>query len=224
MKDTHRIVPSILAANFACLEQEIQRVINAGASILHLDIMDGHFVPNISFGPSMVRCVNALSTVTLDTHLMITNPEKYIEAFKEAGSDILTFHIEVSTDPQALAAKIRKLGMKAGITLNPETPVDQLEPILPHVDLALVMSVHPGFGGQKFIESSLAKVAYLKEMKHRHKLDLIIEIDGGIDHSTVDAANHAGAEYFVTGSAIFGNGSIEQNYKLLSDKILESHE
>lgn len=213
------LLPSILSANFAHLEDDIRRVESAGARMLHVDIMDGHFVPNISFGPSMVKTVDSFCQLPLDVHLMIENPDKYLETFRNAGADILTVHVEVSSDLHRTISAIKDLGMKAGVSLNPATPVTAIEHILPTVDLVLVMSVNPGFGGQKFIEGSVSKILQLTRMLEEKKLTPIIEVDGGIDASTIQRVVAAGAEYLVAGNAVFGNGNIESNFKQLEELI-----
>ncbi|MEW5799611.1 MAG: ribulose-phosphate 3-epimerase [Bacteroidota bacterium] len=213
------LLPSILSANFAHLEEDIRRVESAGARMLHIDIMDGHFVPNISFGPSMVKTVNSFCSLPLDVHLMIENPDKYLETFRNAGADILTVHIEVCPDIFRTVSAIKDLGMKAGVGLNPATPLTTIEKILPLVDLVLVMSVNPGFGGQKFIEESVIKIQRLAAMLKVKNLAPIIEVDGGIDAQTIKKAITAGAEYLVAGNAVFGNGNIESNFKHLEEQI-----
>ncbi len=213
------ILPSILAANFAHLEDDINRVTKAGAQMLHLDIMDGNFVPNISFGPDIVKKINSFSHLALDTHLMIRDPDKYLEVFKAAGSDILTVHVETCVHLHRTLSRIKELGMKAGVAINPATPLSSISEILPFVDLVLIMSVNPGFGGQKFIESSLTKIRAVKELAMEKKSDFIIEVDGGIDATTISSAKKAGATYFVAGNAIFGNDDIENNFQQLQHKI-----
>ena len=213
------LLPSILAANFAHLEDDIRRVESAGARMLHVDIMDGHFVPNISFGPSMVKTVDSFCTLPLDVHLMIENPEKYLQTFRNAGADILTVHVEVCNDLPRILSAIKDLGMKAGVSLNPATPLLAIEKILPLVDLVLIMSVNPGFGGQKFIEGSISKIQQLAASLKAKNLTPIIEVDGGIDATTIKKVVTAGAEYLVAGNAVFGNGTIESNFKHLEEQI-----
>jgi ribulose-phosphate 3-epimerase len=196
-----RIAPSVLSADFARLKDEIQRIEAAGAEILHLDVMDGHFVPNISFGVPVIEKLRPISKLFFDTHLMITDPVKYAEPFAKAGSDLLTFHIEVAPDPMAVADHVRSVGVRVGVTLNPGTPVSALRPVIGAVDLVLVMSVWPGFGGQKFIESSLDK---LRELRTLLRADQRLEIDGGIGRPTIKSVVRAGADTLVAGSAIFG--------------------
>ncbi len=196
-----RMAPSILSADFGRLGEEIARIESAGTEILHLDVMDGHFVPNISFGIPVVEKLRPRSKLYFDTHLMITDPLKYAEPFVEAGSDLLTFHIEVAEDPVKCVEHIRALGADVGVTLNPGTPVDALDPVIDRVDMVLVMSVWPGFGGQEFITDSLDRV---RAIKSRLRPDQRLEIDGGIGPETIADAASAGADTFVAGSAIFG--------------------
>ncbi|HPD29871.1 MAG TPA: ribulose-phosphate 3-epimerase [Phycisphaerae bacterium] len=196
-----RMAPSLLSADFARLKDEIQAIEAAGAEVLHLDVMDGHFVPNISFGVPVIEKLRPVSKLFFDTHLMISDPVRYAEAFAKAGSDLLTFHIEVAPEPMAIADHIRSTGARAGITLNPDTPASALRPVIGAMDLVLVMSVWPGFGGQQFIESSLDK---LRELRKLLRPDQRLEIDGGIGPLTVQLAVQAGADTLVAGSAIFG--------------------
>lgn len=196
-----RVAPSLLAADFARLAEEVGRIEAGGAEILHLDVMDGHFVPNISFGVPVIEKLRPASKLFFDTHLMITEPLRYAEAFVKAGCDLLTFHIEVTDRPLEVIEHIRGLGARVGVTLNPGTDVAALEPVLAEVDLVLVMSVWPGFGGQKFIPSALDK---LRALKPRLRPDQRLEVDGGIARDTVAAVVQAGADTLVAGSAVFG--------------------
>lgn len=196
-----RMAPSLLSADFARLKDEIQAIEAAGAEILHLDVMDGHFVPNISFGVPVIEKLRPISKLFFDTHLMISDPVKYAEPFAKAGCDLLTFHIEVAPEPMAVADRIGSLGVRVGVTLNPDTPASALHPVIGAVDLVLIMSVWPGFGGQKFIESSLEK---LRELRALLRPDQRLEIDGGIGRSTIESVVRAGADTLVAGSAIFG--------------------
>ncbi len=209
------ICPSLLSADFSALGDDIRRAEAAGAQIFHLDIMDGHFVPNISFGPGIVKTIDGITSKTLDTHLMIENPDQYLERFKEAGADILTVHVEACTHLHRTLSRIKELGMRAGVSLNPSTPLSTVEEILPLADLVLIMSVNPGFGGQKFIESSVQKISNLSRMITDRGLSTIIEVDGGIDERTISRAYTAGARYLVAGNAIFGDRKIESNYQTL---------
>lgn len=213
------ILPSLLSADFTALGRDIAAVTEAGATILHLDIMDGHFVPNISFGPGMVKAIDRISNLTLDTHLMVSDPDAMLEPFRDAGADILTVHVEACTHLHRTLSRIRELGMKAGVSLNPATPLSSVTEVLPYVDLVLVMSVNPGFGGQRYIPSSTEKVRRLAEEVRRRGLGLVIEVDGGIDRTTAAEAAGAGAQYLVAGNAVFGAGDIRTNYTTLQTLI-----
>jgi ribulose-phosphate 3-epimerase len=197
------ILPSLLACDFAHLEQEVSAVEAAGAPALHLDVMDGHFVPNISIGVPIVQAVRRITDLPLDVHLMISNPAEYVEPFRKAGADSLTIHVEAVKDPRPVLDKIRSLGASAGLALNPTTPLSATETSLPHCDLVLVMSVMPGFGGQEFEDVALTK---LRELSGRNNCDALLEVDGGVNAETAGACAEAGAELFVVGTAIFGDG------------------
>ena len=198
-----KIAPSVLAADFSKLEEEIKDCDRLGVDWLHLDIMDGHFVPNISFGPGLVKTIDRLTDKFLDVHLMISEPEKYFEPFASAGADLITFHIEVHPDPVAHANQLKATGIKTGISLNPPTDIDTVLPYLEHFDLLLVMSVNPGFGGQSFIESVLPKIEKAREQIDKHGLSTLIEIDGGIDENNAQRVVDAGVDILVIGSSFF---------------------
>ncbi len=199
------IAPSILSADFAHIGEEIKRMEKAGADWIHCDVMDGIFVPNITFGPKMIKDIRKLTDLVLDVHLMITEPIRYVEQFVTAGADYVTIHVEATDKVDETLDKIKKLGCKCGAVISPQTPVDALKSFISKCDLALVMSVHPGFGGQKFIESSLSKVKELRDMIDRINPNCILEIDGGITEENIGDVKRAGVEAIVAGSAIFGS-------------------
>ena len=204
-----KIAPSLLSANFVRLAEDISRIEAAGADWFHLDIMDGHFVPNLSFGPPVVAAIRKITKLPLDVHLMVTNPAELIEAFAAAGADWLTVHVETEPHLLRLVDRIRELGVRPAVALNPATPLGTLEEILSEVDMVLVMSVNPGFGGQKFIPSSLSKIRRLKEQLQNTDRSVIIEVDGGINQATALQVREAGADVLVAGSAVFGSDDLE---------------
>lgn len=205
------IAPSLLAADFSRLAEQIQMIEAGGADLLHLDVMDGHFVPNLTIGPVVVRGIEPVSELAFDVHLMITDPDKYAPMFAEAGADNITFHAESCEDMVATAKRIRELGVSVGVSVNPETPGEAIYEVLEEVDLVLVMSVHPGFGGQKFMPEVLDKV---KELRGRMRADQWLQIDGGVDKNTIGKAAAAGANCFVAGVAVF---RAEDPAKAISD-------
>ncbi|WP_203332594.1 ribulose-phosphate 3-epimerase [Planococcus beigongshangi] len=199
-----KIAPSILAADFSKLGEEVMEVEKAGADWIHIDVMDGHFVPNISFGAVVMDAIRPLTKLPFDVHLMIENADRYIEDFAKAGADYITVHVEASPHLHRSIQLIRSFGVKPGVVLNPHTPVESILPILEDIDLVLFMTVNPGFGGQKFISSVLPKVEQLSKIIKEKGLDVDIEIDGGINEETIADCVKAGANVFVAGSAIYG--------------------
>ena len=199
-----KIAPSILAADFARLGEEIHKVEAAGADMIHFDVMDGHFVPNISFGIPVMASLRKITKMPLDAHLMISEPERYVAAFVKAGADSISVHCEVCPDIPAMAKRIHDLGARASIGINPETDADRVLPFAEHLDMILVMSVHPGFGGQEFIPSALDKLRYIRRELKRRGLSIDVEIDGGVKLENIADVKAAGANVFVSGSGIFG--------------------
>ena len=199
-----RVAPSILSADLGRLAEEVREVEKGGADWIHVDVMDGRFVPNITLGPAMVKAIRRATALPVDVHLMIVEPEKYIEQFAEAGADVISVHIEASVHLQRTLAEIRRLGKRAGVVLNPHTPEEHLRYVLGDVDLVLVMSVNPGFGGQAFLPEALPKLAALRRMIDAAGLEIDLEVDGGVSPETARQVVDAGARVLVAGSAVFG--------------------
>lgn len=198
-----QIAPSILAADFAKLGEEVKEVEKAGAQLIHIDVMDGHFVPNISFGSIVLDAIRPLTDLPLDVHLMIENPDQYIEQFAKAGADYITVHVEACRHLHRTIQLIRSFGVKPGVVLNPHTPIESIQHVLEDIDMVLFMTVNPGFGGQKFIHSVVPKIEALAAIIKERNLDIAIEIDGGINAETIIPCAKAGATIFVAGSAIY---------------------
>ncbi len=213
------LAPSVLSADFSTLGNDIATVATAGAPIIHLDVMDGKFVPNISFGAPVISSVRKVTEAIFDVHLMIEEPSRYLEDFAKAGANIITVHYEACQDVAATLMQIRELGVKVGLSISPDTAVDVVKPFLSQVDMILIMSVYPGFGGQKFIEASMDKIKAVREMANELGLDdLWIEVDGGIGADNIVSVMEAGANVFVAGSAVF-KGDMVANVKSLNAKI-----
>jgi len=202
------LAPSVLSANFTKIAEEIKLVESAGADVIHLDVMDGHFVPNITFGPKMVKDINTITNLPLDAHLMISQPEKYLGEFAKAGADWISVHYETSAHLNRLVHQIKDNGCKAGVVINPATTIDVLDDILGEVDFVLIMSVNPGFGGQKFIKSAEGKAKRLKKKLAAVNPGAYIEMDGGIDLNNMELLKNSGVDVFVCGNSVFGSKDI----------------
>ena len=214
MAQNIKISPSILSADFSILGDEIKSLEQAGADLIHIDVMDGHFVPNITMGPPIIKMVRKCTKLPFDVHLMISPVEKYIKAFADAGSDIITIHPEATDNLKRAVGTIKSLGKKAGVSLNPKTPISALMDVINDIDLILIMSVNPGFAGQSFMGEVLPKVTELRKMINEKKLKIDIEIDGGINFETAPLAIKAGANILVSGTTIF-SGSLKDNIQKL---------
>ena len=215
----HLIAPSILSADFTKLAEEVSAVENAGADWIHADVMDGHFVPNITFGPMIVQAVRQVTQLPIDVHLMIERPEQYIPEFAKAGADWISVQVEACTHLNRVIHLIKDCGCKAGVVLNPATPLTVIEWVLAEVDYVLIMSVNPGFGGQMFIPNSIERIQMLRQMIRKEKLSTLIEIDGGVNAKTIQSIAAAGADVFVAGSAIFGSPDYGQTIETLKTLI-----
>ena len=215
-----QISPSILSADFSQLGNEIKRLEEGGADMIHVDVMDGHFVPNLTIGPPVIKALKKHSSMLFDVHLMISPVHKYIESYADAGADIITIHPEATDDLKSSIRKIKELKKKVGVSLNPETKIDIILNVLEQIDLVLIMSVNPGFGGQKFMPEVLNKIKELKKIQKEKKINFDIEIDGGINFDNSKTAIEAGANILVSGTTIFksNNGDIKKNIELLKSK------
>jgi ribulose-phosphate 3-epimerase len=214
-----KIAPSILSADFSRLGSEVRAVEKAGADLIHVDVMDGHFVPNITVGPLVVQGLKKLTSLPLDVHLMIENPQRYIEAFARAGSDWITIHAEVCPYLKRMIKEIRRLNVRPGIVLKPATPLKILYPLLEEIDLVLVMSVNPGFGGQSFIPSTLKKIERLRKIVDQNEYSLEIEVDGGVKVENIREVSMAGGDIFVVGTGIFKTDNYEETIRKLRQEI-----
>jgi ribulose-phosphate 3-epimerase len=217
-----KLAPSILSADFTRLGEEVAAVTAAGADYIHIDVMDGHFVPNITIGPLVVEAVRSSTNVPLDVHLMISQPDLYLQDFIEAGADIVGVHIEILPHVHRTIERIKELGAKASVTLNPATPLGTVEYVLDLVDQVLIMSVNPGFGGQKFIEAVIPKIKGLRQTIDERELAVELEVDGGINLGTINKVARAGADVFVAGSAVFSTPDYAETLSLFREKIREA--
>lgn len=215
-----KLSPSILAADYANLGSEIKKAEEAGAQYLHIDVMDGHFVPALSLGMCVITSIRKVSDIVFDVHLMITEPERYIDDFAKCGADIITFHLEACDCVDETIDRIHALGLKAGISIKPKTPTSEVEPYLSKVDMVLIMTVEPGFGGQKYIDECTKKIREVHRMCEEKGLDMEIEVDGGLGKGNIKTAVDAGANVIVAGSSVF-NGDVKENIKGLFDALSE---
>ena len=213
-----KVAPSILSADFSKLGEEVAAAEKAGAEFIHIDVMDGHFVPNITIGPLVVKAIRDITKLPFDVHLMIEDPDKYIKEFADSGADIITVHEEASVHLHRTIQHIKECGVKAGVSINPATPLGSIEPVLPYLDMVLIMSVNPGFGGQKFIPESLQKIKQLEDMISEKKLDISIEVDGGVTVDNVSEVDWAGADIVVMGSAFYNSEDYAATVKAVKEK------
>jgi ribulose-phosphate 3-epimerase len=214
-----KFAPSILTADLSRLKEAIEEAEAAGVDWIHLDVMDGVFVPNLTFGPILVEAVRRVTRLPLDVHLMIVNPERYLEDFARAGADVITVHFEATPHAHRAVQKVKELGKKAGLAINPATPLSAFEALLPELDLALLMSVNPGFGGQRYIPQSTERLRRLKAMRDALNPACLIEVDGGVNRATVAEVYRAGADVAVAGSALFNDKPVKENLKELKEVL-----
>jgi ribulose-phosphate 3-epimerase len=217
-----KIAPSILSADFARLGEEVERVEQAGADYIHIDVMDGHFVPNITIGPMIARAVRQVTELPLDVHLMISNPDFFVDAFVEAGADMITVHAEAVNHLHRSIQYIRKAGARPAASLNPASPLNMIEYVLDDLDMVLLMTVNPGFGGQAFIPGMIPKIGSLREMIDKRGLDTELQVDGGIGPKTIGPVSSAGANVFVAGSAIFHSDDYAETIRLMREGMVET--
>ena len=214
-----KLAPSILSADFSRLGEEIKAVEEAGADYIHIDIMDGHFVPNITIGPLVVETAKAVTTLPLDVHLMISDPDRYVQDFIKAGSDLLSVHVETCPHLQRTLTYIRELGGRSGAVLNPSTPISTLEYVMDDLDMILLMTVNPGFGGQKFIPTMLPKIRKMRTLIDEKKLPIELEVDGGVNLENISQISQAGADVVVAGSAVYKSADCRETVRLMKEKL-----
>lgn len=214
-----KLAPSILSADFARLGEEIKAVEEAGADYIHIDIMDGHFVPNITIGPLVVETAKAVTTLPLDVHLMISDPDRYVQDFIKAGSDLLSVHVETCPHLQRTLTYIRELGGRSAAVLNPSTPISTLEYVMDDLDMVLLMTVNPGFGGQKFIPTMLPKIQKMRALIDEKKLPIELEVDGGVNLENISQISQAGADVVVAGSAVYKSGDCRKAVRMMKEKL-----
>ncbi len=215
-----KISPSILSADFANLGEDLKKIEKYGADLVHIDVMDGRFVPNLTFGMPIIKSIRSYSKLPFDVHLMIEEPSKYIDDFIAAGADIITVHYEADRHIDRTINYIKSKGVKASVALNPGTPISNIVDLIPMLDMVLIMSVNPGFGGQKYIDYCSKKILHLRELSYKYNSELLIEVDGGVTKDNIKSIVNSGADILVAGSAVFKNGEIEKNIRELKEALL----